>query len=70
LIFYSHSKYFERTILEYIVRQSYYIVFEFFLSDKRSVQLMSHISTDIILSLLSVVHDSLPYHNVDLGSTF
>jgi len=34
------------------------------------VQLMSHISADIILSLLPVALDSLPYHNVELGSTF
>lgn len=41
----------------------------FFVVENNPVQLMRHISADIIFSLLPVVHDSLPHHNVELGST-
>ena len=44
--------------------------FFLFVVENNPVQLMIHISADVILSLLPVVHDSLPYHNVELGRTF
>lgn len=45
-------------------------IFFLFVVENNPVQLMIHISADVILSLLPVVHDSLPYHNVELGRTF